>query len=83
MPHTILRLPEGDIRSQEMIFWLKKLALELPEATRPSVDLSPVLQVLNSQAERIHSLEQCMHQQEGHFRYLVRYCTPKNVINDC
>lgn len=52
-----LKLPEDDVRAQEMIFWLKKLSLELPEAAKSRTDTDIISGTVNRLADRIQILE--------------------------
>lgn len=72
MTENKLKLGEDDIRAQEMIFWLKKLSLEIPEAVRPALDLSAITTLIAAQTERIELLEEHVRSQSASLESLVR-----------
>lgn len=66
------QLPEDDVRAQELIFWLKRLSLEIPESTKPTIDFSPLTQLLRLQEGRLELLETQLHHVNSAMQSLVR-----------
>lgn len=71
MNEDTLQLSQDDIRAQEMVFWLKKLSLEIPQAVKPNLDLSAVTTIIEAQTERLKVLEEYAKRQSAAIESLV------------
>ena len=65
---SCFRLPEEDIRANEMIVWLKKLSLQL---SLPQTSSDQLLVLLSEQARAIQELHSCVLRQEQTIAELV------------